>query len=72
VSNLVDVEPGERVMTSGQDGLYLPGFVIGTVEEVSAGPLFREITVRPAVDFSHIDLVLVLLALPPLAEGGGS
>jgi rod shape-determining protein MreC len=71
VPNLVDVQPGERVFTSGQDGIYPPGFVIGTVEGVEIGSPYREITVRPAIDVSHLEIVLVVLAPPAPAGGAG-
>jgi len=62
VSNLVQVEPGELVLTSGQEGIYPPGLVIGQVETSESGDDYRTISVRPAVDFSHIDVVLVILS----------
>ena len=67
---LADVQKGEQVTTSGQDGIYPAGFPVGTVEEVShpGNAIDREITVRPAVDFSHIDMVLVVLT-PASARG---
>jgi rod shape-determining protein MreC len=64
---LAVVQAGERVLTSGQDGVFPPGFLVGTVETVAGQGAEREITIRPAVDFSHVDLVLVLLAKPPKA-----
>jgi rod shape-determining protein MreC len=64
---LADVQVGEQVMTSGQDGIFPSGFVVGTVESVTgAGGPQREIRVRPAADFSNLDIVLVLLARPPV------
>jgi rod shape-determining protein MreC len=62
---------GEKVFTSGQDGIYPIGYRVGTVERVRGedGP-DREIAVRPAVDFSHIDIVLVVLSRPPRPPGG--
>jgi rod shape-determining protein MreC len=69
---LADVQPGERVVTSGQDGIYPAGFLVGTVTEVLApGTAERQILVQPAVDFSHVDLVLVVLGPAPDTEGGG-
>ncbi len=68
VSNIVDVQPGERVFTSGQDGIYPPGFLIGAVLSSRPGALFQDIAVRPAVDVSRLDVVLVVLA-PPDDEG---
>jgi rod shape-determining protein MreC len=66
-----DVEVGDRVLTSGQDSLFPRGFLIGTVDRTERGAgLYRTTMVRPAVDFSHIDVVLVSLerpAPPPIA-----
>ena len=65
VSNLADVKPGDTVVASGVDGIYPKGFAIGRVETSERGPgLYRAITVRPAVDFSSLEEVLVVL-LPP-------
>jgi cell shape-determining protein MreC len=50
------------VTTSGQDGIYPPGLLVGTVERVTRSGDDRLIGIRPAVDFSHIDIVLVVLA----------
>jgi len=62
VSNLSDVQPGDVVVASGVDGIYPKGFVIGTVESSEAGEeLHRRIAVRPAVDFSSLEEVLVVL-----------
>lgn len=62
VSNLSDVQPGDVVVASGIDGIYPKGFVVGTVETSEPGPLLnRVITVRPAVDFSSLEEVLVVL-----------
>ncbi|MBI2237111.1 MAG: rod shape-determining protein MreC, partial [Actinobacteria bacterium] len=65
-----EVLPGEAVETAGYKipgvatGLYPPGIVIGTVERVLDDPsaLERFVTVRPAVDFSSLDFVLVVMA----------
>jgi rod shape-determining protein MreC len=70
---LADVQPGERVTTSGQDGIYPVGFLVGTVESVAgAGGPNREIRIRPATDFSHIDVVLVVASRRDVVPGGGS
>ena len=53
----------EQVVTAGyQGGLYPPGILVGFVSQVRDRPggLTREITVRPAVDFSALQFVLVL------------
>ncbi|MCL4812863.1 MAG: rod shape-determining protein MreC [Vicinamibacteraceae bacterium] len=65
VSNLADVKVGDLVVTSGLDGIYPKGFVIGTVSRVDRGQgLFQEIQVTPRVDFSALDEVLVSLEPP--------
>ncbi len=64
VSNQADIQVGERILTSGQDGIYPPGFVVGFVQRSEKGVTYRSVKVRPAVDFSHIELVLVVLAKP--------
>lgn len=62
VSNLADVIVGDTVVTSGTDGVYPAGFAIGKVEKSERGHgLYRAITVRPAVDFSSIEEVLIVL-----------
>jgi rod shape-determining protein MreC len=70
---LADVQVGERVITSGQDGIYPAGFVVGTVERVTgAGSPDRAIHIRPATDFSHVDIVLVVVTRPQAVAEGGS
>jgi rod shape-determining protein MreC len=61
VPGTADVKPGDLVLTSGMDAIYPKGFVIGTVESVDRGPgSFHKITIRPAVDFSRLEEVLVV------------
>lgn len=77
VSNLDDVEVGDTVVTSGSDGIYPKGFVIGDVTRMQRGPgLYRTIHVQPRIRFGDLDEVLVILPEPPLpaalaAAGGG-
>jgi rod shape-determining protein MreC len=62
VSNLADVAPGDLIVASGIDGIYPKGFAIGTVESSERGQrLHRTIAVRPSVDFSSLEEVLVVL-----------
>jgi len=72
VSNQADVKVGDTVVSSGIDGIYPRGFVIGRVESAVNSPGgARSIRVRPAVDFTALDEVLVVLlqAAEPIAEG---
>jgi rod shape-determining protein MreC len=61
VPGTADVKPGDLVVTSGIDGIYPKGFVIGTIEQVERGPGgYHQIAVRPAVDFTRLEEVLVV------------
>ena len=68
VSEVSDVVVGDTVVTSGIDGIFPKGFVIGRVNaiEKSAGA-YRRIAVQPAVDFSSLEEVLVVLTPTPAA-----
>jgi rod shape-determining protein MreC len=66
------VEPGERVVTAGYrfgglGSLYPPNILIGSVSHVISEEtaLEKQVTVRPAVDFSSLSLVLVVLSGGP-------
>ena len=62
VSNMADVKVGDLVLASGVDGIYPKGFAIGRVESSERGSgLYRAISVRPSVDFSSLEEVLVVL-----------
>lgn len=66
VSGTADVQVGDRVVTSGIDGIYPKGFVIGQIESVQRGAgEFSGIVLRPAVDFSGLESVLVVLTPSP-------
>jgi rod shape-determining protein MreC len=71
VSGSADIQTGDTVITSGIDGIYPKGFVIGRVEKLErSGGAYGAIALRPAVDFSMLEEVLVVLT-PPLPEGAG-
>lgn len=72
VSNLADVKVNDAVVTSGVDGIYPKGYTLGWVDSATRGPgLYQVITVRPAVDFSSLEEVLVVLvpSRPAVIEG---
>jgi len=65
VDPATEVAAGEPVETAGyQGGLYPPGIPIGVVSRVVENPAALEkfVTVRPAVDFSTLEVVLVVLS----------
>jgi rod shape-determining protein MreC len=71
VANLADVKVGDRIVTSGLDGIYPPGFAIGHVEKVQDGQgLYKHIEIRPIVDFRALQTVLVVLESPEKPKAG--
>lgn len=72
VSEIADVAVGDVVVTSGIDGIFPKGFIIGRVEAIErSGRAYRRITVRPAVDFSSLEEVLLVLTPSPAREMAG-
>lgn len=68
-SKLIDseekVKEGDKVVTSNISDKYLPGLLIGyiTTIESDSNNLTHSGTLTPAVDFEHIDEVLIILDL---------
>ena len=62
VPSVNDIMPGDSVVSSGLDGVYPKGLVIGTVTEVSrqSDTSDQYLVVKPAADFQHLEEVLVL------------
>ncbi len=59
------VTSGEKIVTSNISDKYLPGILIGYVDQISmdSNNLTKSGTLRPAVDFAHLEEVLVILDL---------
>ena len=69
VSEAADVAVGDLVVTSGIEGIFPKGFTIGRVDVVEkAGPAYKRITVKPAVDFSRLEEVLIVQTPTPARE----
>lgn len=65
VPSTADVKLGDLVVTSGIDGIYPKGFVIGTIDAVERGRgSYHEIAITPAVDVTRLEEVLVVRARP--------
>jgi rod shape-determining protein MreC len=64
------IAPGDTIITSGMGGVFPKGLRVGQVISVSdrPGAMFKEVRVRPAVDFSKLEEVLVILKEAPLAS----
>ena len=66
ISNEEDVNPGERLVTSGIDRIFPPDLPVGTIADVKPGNTFKQIRVRPAANLERLEEVFVLLTLKPL------
>jgi len=69
----VEAVDGERVLTTGDDGRYPPGLVVGAVavdgSGEESGP-FRSAQVRPLVDLGALEEVFVVLGPTGLSPDG--
>jgi rod shape-determining protein MreC len=69
VSEASDVAVGDLVVTSGIDTIYPKGLAVGRVESVEKnGPAFKKIVVKPAVDFTQLEEVLIVLTPTPAKD----
>ena len=67
VSGLQKVEPGDYILTTGQDGIYPAGLNVGEVIEVKNGTATQphQIYIRPSARLDQLTEVAVLLYRPP-------
>ena len=57
------VQLGDKIVTSGQDGVFPAGLPIGVVSEIddaNGGLLFKEVVIKPSANFAKLERVLVL------------
>ncbi|MDQ3320907.1 MAG: hypothetical protein M3525_00405, partial [Acidobacteriota bacterium] len=67
VPGSVEVNVGESVYTTGQEGIYPPGLKIGEIIEVRVGSatVTHQIFIKPSANLSSLQEVAVLLYEPP-------
>ncbi|MGE5249841.1 MAG: rod shape-determining protein MreC [Bacteroidota bacterium] len=68
ISQDVNVEPGDLILTSGLGGGFPPDLIIGQVVSTRRidVELFQQATVQPAVDFARLEIVLVITNFRPV------
>lgn len=68
ISQNVLVEPGDLILTSGLGGGFPSDLVLGQVVTIRTleFELFQQATVQPAVDFSRLEIVLVITNFRPV------
>lgn len=61
-----EVAIGDRILTSGLAGFFPKGLWVGTVEEIlrEEADLFIKLQIRPSVNFSKLEEVLLIDSLP--------
>ena len=62
-----DVRVGDLVISSGFDGVYPKGLLMGTVAAVNfqGSDIFKDVRITPAVDFDRLEEVLIILKPQP-------
>jgi rod shape-determining protein MreC len=68
ISQEANVQPGDLVLTSGLGGNFPADILVGQVASVraTATDLFQQAAVQPVVDFSRLDIVLVIIDFRPV------
>jgi len=67
VERTMDIKPEDTVITSGLDGIFPRGLLIGSVSAIERkGPgLFLNVSIKPAADLRTLEQVLVIIEAPP-------
>jgi rod shape-determining protein MreC len=74
VINYIDkhekINIGEKVITNGLDDIFPYGLLVGTIiETADGGDIFLRVIIKPAVNFKHVDSVLIIKnKVIPVAE----
>jgi rod shape-determining protein MreC len=57
------VEKGDFVLTSGLGGVFPKGLMVGTVSEIekSRRGMFQKVEIEPAVDFSQLEFLIIIM-----------
>lgn len=67
------IKPGEKVLTSGGDQIFPRGLPVGTIESIAPDPdhqPYTAITVKPAVNLSRVEEVLIITGTQPDLPAG--
>lgn len=65
-----DVREGDLVVTSGLGGVYPPGIAVGSVTDVTEGPLTMSVGIELSVNLATVEQVFVLTGRT--SSGGGT
>ncbi len=56
-----NISEGDKIMSSGKDGIFPKGIVIGTVAKIEADGGLYEATIEPEIDTNTLEEVLIIL-----------
>jgi rod shape-determining protein MreC len=62
-----EVQAGDRIITTGGDGIFPKGLPVGTVMKVSPSDLFLRIRLHPAADLTRLEEVLIITKMQDVA-----
>lgn len=64
------VDEGDFILTSGLGGVFPKGLIVGTVSKVkkTRRGMFQEIEVKPAVDFTQLEHLIIIMKKYSLTE----
>ena len=64
------VEKGDFIITSGLGGVFPKGLMVGTVSEIRKSPrgMFQDIEIQPAVDFTQLEHLIIIMKKYSLTE----
>lgn len=72
ISKKAPVDIGERLVTSGLDGIFPPGIPVAEVTSLEGETeLFKKITAMPYIDETSLEEVMLLTKAYPLTSGSG-
>lgn len=63
IENKSDIDPGDKIISSGKDEFYPKGILIGTVEKIEPSGGLLKATVIPEVNINSLEEVLVITRL---------
>ena len=71
LSRTADVRKGDRVISSGLDGIFPKGLLIGVITYIQREKygIFQKVRIRPSVDFHDIEEVNIIMSSSIIGEG---
>ena len=64
------IEKGDFILTSGLGGVFPKGLMVGTISDItnSRRGMFQKIVIQPAVDFSQLEHLIIIMKKDSLTE----